>query len=107
MTRLFCILIVLSFLGIDSCKKDDPEPDYCTSSWYSTLSDEINVMTNAAMAYISNPNPTTCTAYKNAMQKYIDALEPFDKCTLWTAQDKEEWQSSINEARADLATACQ
>jgi hypothetical protein len=57
--------------------------------------------------YSSNPTTTTCNAYKTAMQAYIEALRPYENCTLWTLQQKAEFTEALDEAEADLATACQ
>ena len=106
MTRLFCFLIVLSFLGVGSCKKKAVDPDYCTTNWTTTIQTELTAVTNALTAYGTNPTITTCNALKAAYEDYIDALEPFSECTLWTATTKTQWQDMIDEARAELPTLC-
>ena len=106
MKKLLFLLVIVFFLGLDSCKKDDPEPDYCTTAWSSQLMNEITAVTNAALAYSANPTTTTCNAYKAAMQSYIDKLEPFGNCSLWTTQEKAEFQTELAEAKADLPNLC-
>jgi hypothetical protein len=106
MTRLFCFLIILSFLGVGSCKKKAVDPDYCSSNWATTIQSQITAVSNAATAYGINPTTTTCNALKAAYVNYIDALEPFSKCTLWVASTKTQWQNMIDEARAELPTLC-
>ncbi|HLN20969.1 MAG TPA: hypothetical protein VK213_07755 [Bacteroidales bacterium] len=108
MKKLFALLIIVSFIGIGSCKKKDKEPDYCTAgAWTTQINDELTVVMNTAVAYSSNPTTANCNAYKTAMQGYINALKPFENCTLWTAQDKTAFRNALQEAEQDLATACQ
>ena len=107
MKKLLSMLIILSFLGLGACKKEKSDPDYCTTTWATQLNDELTVVMTTAMAYSSNPTTTTCNAYKAAMQAYIEALRPFENCTLWTLQQKAEFADALDEAEADLATACQ
>jgi hypothetical protein len=106
MTRLFYFLIILSFLGIGSCKKKATDPDYCSTAWTTTIQDELTAISNAAAAYGNNPTTTTCNALKAAYEDYIDALEPFGNCTLWSATTMAQWQDMIDEARAELPTLC-
>lgn len=107
MKKLFALLAIVSFIGIGSCKKEEKDPDYCTGAWTTQISDELNAVMSAAIAYSTNPTTTTCNSYKTAMQAYINALRPFENCTLWTAQDKTAFQEALDEAEQDLATACQ
>jgi hypothetical protein len=106
MTRLFCFLVIISFLGLDSCKKKSVDPDYCSTNWTTTIQSELNAVSNAAAAYGTNPTTTTCNTLKAAYNNYINALEPFSNCTLWTASTKTQWQNMIDEARAELPTLC-
>ena len=107
MKKLLIMLIILSFLGIGACKKEKTDPDYCTTTWVTQLATQISAMTTTALAYTSSPSVTTCNAYKAAIQNYINALKPFEDCSLWTAQQKAAFNESVEEAEADLATACQ
>ena len=107
MKKLLCMLIILSFLGLGACKKEKTDPDYCSTTWATQLNDELSAVTSTLMAYSTNPTTTTCNAYKAAMQAYIDALRPFENCTLWTLQQKTAFMDSLDEAEEDLATACQ
>jgi hypothetical protein len=107
MYRVLCVLIVVSFLGIDSCKKSATDPERCGSAWATQLSSEINTLSAAAQAYGSDPTPATCNAFKTAYQNYLDALEPFTDCTAWTAEQKNELQDEIAEAEQEISTLCQ
>lgn len=107
MTRLICLLIVLSFLGFGSCKKKSADADFCGTSWTTKLADKVTAMSNAATAYLSSPSTTTCTAYKASISAYIDALEPYGDCSLYaTGTNKAQFDAAIAELRADLQDAC-
>lgn len=106
MRKLFCFFIFVFILGIGSCKKEVTDPDYCGTAWSTQLSDELTALSNAALAYSSNPTPTTCNSYKTAYQSYLDALKPFAKCSLYTAAQKTELENSIAEAEAEISTLC-
>lgn len=106
MNKLLCLLIIVFFLGLDSCKKDDPDPVNCGTAWSSQLINEIAALTNAALAYSASPTTTSCNTYKAAMQTYIDKLEPFGNCSIWSAQEKSEFQAELAEAKADLPNLC-
>jgi hypothetical protein len=106
MYRVLCFLIVVTFLGLGSCKKKATDPDYCSTSWATQLSSEVNALSTAAQTYASNPTTATCNAYKTAYQNYLDALEPFGDCALWTAQQKTELQDAINAAQQEINTLC-
>jgi hypothetical protein len=107
MNRVLCLLIVVSFLGIGSCKKKTTDPDRCGTAWATQLSAEVNAMSVAAQAYATDPTLANCNAYKSAYQKYLDALEPFADCTGWTDQQKNELQAAIDEAQQEINSLCQ
>jgi hypothetical protein len=107
MLRLFCLLIIATFLGLSSCKKDENnDPEYCGTAWANAVQDELNTVTTAAMTYAQDPSTVNCNAYKAAYQDYIDALEPYGNCSLWTGQQKTELQNAIDEARDEISTLC-
>jgi hypothetical protein len=107
MYRVLCFLIVVSFLGIGSCKKKATDPDYCATSWATKLSTEINAVSAAALTYSNDPTTPNCNAFKAAYQKYLDALKPFGNCAAWTEQQKNDLQDAISEAEQDISTLCQ
>jgi hypothetical protein len=99
-TRIFCIIFVLSFIGLGSCKKE--EPDVCSTNWYSALSSKISAVANTAMAYGLNQTTANCQAYKTACQAYLTALQPYANCTVWTGTTKADWQEAINDTQAEI-----
>jgi hypothetical protein len=105
--RVLCILIVVSFLGIGSCKKKATDPDYCGTSWASQVTSQSNALSTAIQTYATNQTPANCTALKTAYQNYLNALEPFVDCASWTAQQSNELQSAIDEAQQQINTLCQ
>jgi len=107
MARVLSFLIVISFLGIGSCKKKATDPDYCGTSWATQLTSEINAITSAGQLYASNPTTANCNAYKAAYQNYLDALGPFADCAAWSAQQRAELEDAINEAEQQISTLCQ
>ena len=107
MYRALFVLIVVSFLGIGSCKKKTTDPDLCSTAWATQLSSEINALAAASQAYGSDPTPANCNAFKAAYQDYLNALEPFTDCAAWTDQQKQELQDEIDNAQAEISTLCQ
>jgi len=106
MKKILCFLIMISFLGLDACKKDAVDPEFCGTAWATQVTTELNALSNAAAAYSSTPNTTTCNAYKAAYQDYLDALEKFLDCSLWTSIQKTELENAIAEAEDDLDGLC-
>lgn len=106
MKKILCFLIIISFLGIEACKKDAIDPDFCGSAWATQVSTEVNALSNAAVAYSATPNTTTCNAYKTAYQNYLNAMEKFLDCSLWTSLQKTELENAIEEAQDDLDGLC-
>ena len=107
MKKLLSFLIIILFLGVGSCKKENKDPDYCTSStWTQQLAGQLNAMMAAAITYSASQTTANCNAYKASIQSYIDALKPFEKCTLWTTEQKAQFHEALVEAEADMTNAC-
>jgi len=106
MRNVFTLLVILTILGLSSCKKDSNDPAGCSAAWATEVQSEVTALSNALTAYSSNPTTETCLAYKNAYQDYIDAIEPFLDCQAYTAEQIQELQDIIDEAEADIATLC-
>jgi hypothetical protein len=107
MYRVLCFLIIVSFLGIGSCKKKATDPDYCGTSWASQVTSQSNALSTAIQTYATNQTPANCTALKTAYQNYLNALEPFFDCASWTAQQSDELQNAIDAAQQQINTLCQ
>lgn len=93
-------MFVLSFIGLGSCKKK--EDDVCGTNWLTALSSKITAVTNTALAYAMNQTTANCSAYKRACQDYVNALQPYSNCTVWTGTTKAEWQEAINDTQAEI-----
>ena len=105
MLRSFCFLIIVSFLGIGSCKKKDPS--FCGTSWALQIQFKSTVMMNAYYAYLNDPTTANCNSYKTATQEVIDALKPFSECSEWPAQEKTEFENALAADQAALdALSC-
>jgi hypothetical protein len=102
MYKVLCFLIIVSFLGIGSCKKKATDPDYCATSWATQLSAEVNALSTAAQAYGASQTAANCNAFKTAYQNYLNALDPFLDCAAWTVQERSELQDAIDEAQQDI-----
>jgi len=105
--RVLGFLIIVSFLGIGSCKKKATDPDFCGTSWAAQVSAESNVLSAALQTYATDPTTPNCNALKTAYQNYLDALSPFVDCASWTAQQQDELQAAINAAQQEINTLCQ
>lgn len=100
MTRLLGVLIILSFVCLGSCKKE--EKDVCGTNYYSALSTQITAVANTYVTYSMNQTTANCSAYKSALQSYVNALQPYSNCTVWTGTTKAEWQAALNETQAEV-----
>jgi hypothetical protein len=107
MYKVLCLIIVVSFLGIGSCKKKSADPDRCSTAWATQLSTETSAVTAAAQTYGTNPTTENCNALKTAYQNYLNALEPFTDCASWTAQQKSDLQDAIDTAQEQVNTLCE
>jgi len=100
--KLFILIGLFFFLGLGSCSKKNNETP-CSVSWAADLQGKVNIISSAAQAYATNPNSTTCNAYKNACQTYLNALQPYGDCTNLTGQEKSDWEAAMSAAEASLA----
>lgn len=99
-TRLLGLLIILSFVGLGSCKKK--ESDVCGTNWYAALSTQVTAVTNAAIAYGFSPTTANCATYKSSLQAYVKALQPYSDCTVWTGTTKADWQEALNDTQDEI-----
>ena len=106
MLKVLSFLIFVSFLGLGSCTKNVTDPDYCSTAWATQLQAETTTLTNAAIAYSTDPSTANCTTYKAAYLSYIKKMEPFGKCATWSAQDKSSFEDALAEARSEISTLC-
>jgi len=107
-TFFLSTLIVISLVfGFTSCGDDDNGGGPCSAAWASEVSDEINTLTAAAQAYGVSPSTTTCNAYKDAAQDYVDALESYRGSSTLTGTSRTDWENAIASAQASVdAISC-
>jgi len=96
---LFVLVAVFSFW---TCNDDNNNDSPCSVAWATELSNEITAVSAAAQAYATNPTSATCNSYKQAMQDYLDALEPYGNCATLTGQDRTEWQNALDDTQASI-----
>jgi hypothetical protein len=104
--KALSFLIILSFVGLGSCKKKITDPAYCSTAWATAVTDELSTVSAAAMVWAQDPTVANCNLYKAAYQDYLDALEPFIECATWTLQQKQALQDAIDEAEEELQDLC-
>jgi hypothetical protein len=97
------ILILSAFLifSVNSCTEKEKSDD-CSILWATELQAELMALSTAAQNFGSNPNLTTCNAYKNAAQAYVDALAPYGDCAIFTTVQRAQWQAALEDAQADV-----
>ena len=96
MTRLLILFLFSSFLI--SCGGDDVQD--CNSSTFMTeVSDEIDLVNQAAAAFANDPSQTNCDAFKAAAQNYLDAVEGFSDCDGLT---QAEFDQALEAARQSV-----
>ena len=93
---------VVFFLGLGSCNENNDEDESCSAAWGTELQSELTAFTNTWQAYIDSPNATTCNAYKNAAQAYVNALQPYGECATLTGDLRESWQTTLNNAQESV-----
>ncbi|CDF80975.1 hypothetical protein BN863_32630 [Formosa agariphila KMM 3901] len=111
---IFCsklkVLIVVSFMGLalfTSCGEDDIADALgfdCGTDWTDFTSSHLSDFTNAGIAYEANPTTENCNAYKNAGNRYVDALENLEEC--YPGAYEGDWDEYINDVRAEINNLC-
>ncbi|WP_186756723.1 hypothetical protein [Echinicola salinicaeni] len=87
---------------ISACGSDDDEPN-CSTAWASELQTESDLIVEASQEFGMSPNATTCEAYKDAYQVYINAIKPYGNCNALTGANKQEWEDAVEEAEQAVA----
>lgn len=93
---LFC------FLNFGCSVGEDNDVATCSVQWSIELQDEINALSQAAMARAQNPGPTTCENFRSAAEDYLEALRPYGNCSALTGQSRSEWQKAVEEAEIEI-----
>lgn len=96
--RILMYLLVFVTVAALSCRKDNP---LACATYALEISDEATAWGNAATAWSNDPTAENCRAYKDAGQKYLNALKRYDGCT-FTAADRASFNANIKEAEDEL-----
>lgn len=105
----FIILVVLfsSASFFSSCNKaTDLIAGNCSANWTTEVSDELSALVTANIAYEDDKSAANCTAYKAAVQAYIDALKKLTNCTLIVGVGKTAFNKEIKDWEEDIKTLC-
>jgi len=78
----------------------------CSTAWATDLQDELTAVSNAGVAYATDPSTSNCNAYKAAYEAYINALEPYGECAELSGQSRTDWQEALQDARDSLTGLC-
>jgi len=102
-TKFFGALALVSVVFLAQCKKDDNKVDKCTGFNFSAqIEAELNAFSTAATAYGQDPTPANCNAYKAAGLDYVNALEDLKDCAILSGQNEQQYQQSIDDAKASF-----
>ena len=98
----FILLLTLagSAMFITSCGGDDDVDCDNAANWAVEVLPQATAYLNAFTAFSMDPSTENCNAYINALQDYIDAVEPWGQCLEGVEQD--EWQTDFDAAQASL-----
>jgi uncharacterized membrane protein len=108
MKHLIYLLFLFIFLssGLISCATKEAKIASCSTNWATDLQDELTAVSNAGVAYATDPSSANCTAYKAAYQSYIDALEPYGDCSALSGQNRTAFEQALQDARDSISTLC-
>jgi hypothetical protein len=98
----FSLFLMIAVFGFWTCDNKENNANPCSVAWATELSNEISAVSTAAQNYAISPTPANCNAYKQAMQAYLDALEPYGNCPGLTGQDRTDWQNALDSAQEDI-----
>lgn len=100
--NLFAVLALVSVVSIMSCKDDDPVGPCNSFNFSAEIEAELTAYNNASMAYFTDQTPANCNAFKAAGLAYVDELEDLEECALLAGQNEQQYQQSIDAARASF-----
>ncbi len=105
----FIILVVLfsSVSFFSSCNKaTDLIAGNCSANWTTDVADEFSSLGTTSAAYGSDQSAANCSAYKAAMQNYINALKSLSNCTLIVGANKTAFKKELEDMEDDIKTLC-
>jgi hypothetical protein len=105
MRNILALLAIVAILGLNSCKKDK-DPAGCSANWAQELLDEYSNVLTTSTTYENDPTQENCLAYKDALQDYVDAVEPLLSCSLLTAEEQQELEEDLEDTEDEISTLC-
>lgn len=86
---------MLTSFAISSCGGDDVD---CSGgfNFSQEFSNEFQNISTAAAAYGTDPSTSNCNAYKDAWNKYGDAIRPFGDCAI-TPEEKADFNEALDQ----------
>ncbi len=110
MTSRFKVLVITALFAtgfIAACNNDDDGGGGigcgAAFNWALEVEGELTELSNAAVAYGTDPTPANCERYKDAYRDYIDALRDVDNCIAGlAAADRKAYNDALDEAEEEL-----
>lgn len=107
-SKLLLFGFVLAFV-FSSCGEDEEETKSVNCDNFAVvLKEETDAVTNAAMAYGTDPSSANCNAYVDALTNYLEAVEPFvEKCG--DDESFAQWKDAIDQfetIKSQISAAC-
>ena len=99
--KLLFFFLAVASIGLVSCGGDDDVDCTGTVNLSVELSAEIDAVTNAGIAYGTNPTTENCEDYVNALEDYLDALSAWESCAN-EAGVLDEFQQDLADAQAAI-----
>ena len=102
MKNFFAVLTLVAVVCLVSCKKDDPVGPCNSFNFSAEIEAELTAFNNASTAYFADQSPANCNAYKAAGIAYVNELEDLEECAILGGQNEQQYQQSIDAARASF-----
>ena len=99
MKNLFFLALVAISMSFASCGDDVDCND--EAAFQAEIETELDALITTAFAYAFNPTDSDlCNDYKDAINAYIKAIEPYRDC--FSGAEKEEFDTDLAETEAAL-----
>lgn len=100
--KITILILAILLISIPSCKKDDNNVDCAVGfSIGGVVANEVSALSDAAVAYSSDPSKENCDRYVDALRDYFNALKSYEKCATEAGQ-LAEFQAAVADAEKDL-----
>lgn len=102
MKNLLKLMALVAVVFVVSCDDDDDAGPCNSFNFSAEIEAELNAFTAASNAYGADPSPANCNAYKVAGLAYVNELEDLEECAVLGGQNAQQYQASIDAARASF-----